>query len=553
MKKLLTTFTLSLIILSTTVFPVSASNLTNQNITQSSVSSDSSKPSKITLNKKALTLNIDSTETLIPTILPDTAINKGVIWKSSKPSIVTVDSEGCVKAISQGSSIITVKTIDGSKTSSCKVIVPVNVTGISLGKTITTIKLGAKQSIPIKISPTNATNKSIVWESSNPSVAKVDEKGTIKGLSLGTTSIAATTVDGKKVATCELSVGNPVAKIALNKKDITINEKENETLIATVIPIDATNQNVIWESSDDSIATVDYIGKISGIKGGTVTITATTQDGGKIAKCKATIVTGNYPVIFKDINLEKAVRSKIKKPYGVLYNSDVQKITDLNLEVANLIDIGGIESLTNLTSLGLGNNKISDISALRGLTKLQNLFLFNNKITDISALSELSTLKKLHLGQNQIKDISALSGLSNLTNVTLCENYITDISGLKDLTKLTQIELNNNKIEDVTSLKVLTELTNIELTRNKIKTISGLTDLVKLEYLYLGDNQINDTNEFRKLIKLRYLNLYSNKISNINGLLGLDNLENLNLYGNQISELDKGTLENALPNCKISF
>jgi len=167
MKKLLTTFTLSLIILSTTVFPVSASNLTNQNITQSSVSSDSSKPSKITLNKKALTLNIDSTETLIPTILPDTAINKGVIWKSSKPSIVTVDSEGCVKAISQGSSIITVKTIDGSKTSSCKVIVPVNVTGISLGKTITTIKLGAKQSIPIKISPTNATNKSIVWESSN--------------------------------------------------------------------------------------------------------------------------------------------------------------------------------------------------------------------------------------------------------------------------------------------------------------------------------------------------------------------------------------------------
>ena len=56
MKKLLTTFTLSLIILSTTVFPVSASNLTNQNITQSSVSSDSSKPSKITLNKKALTL-----------------------------------------------------------------------------------------------------------------------------------------------------------------------------------------------------------------------------------------------------------------------------------------------------------------------------------------------------------------------------------------------------------------------------------------------------------------------------------------------------------------
>jgi len=552
MKKLLTTITLSLTILSTTVFPVLASNLTNQQITQSSAMSDTTKVSKITL-KKTTTINVGSNEVLIPTITPDTAINQEITWKSSNTKVATVQKNGMVKALTPGLVTITVTTSDGKKTATCKVIVPINVTGISLGKTVATMKLGTKQSLPIKISPTNATNKSIIWESSKPSVANVDEKGTIKGLSLGTTAITATTVDGKKVAICELSVGNPVTKIALNKKDTTINEKEDETLIATVIPIDATNQNVIWESSDDSIATVNSIGKISGIKGGTVTITATTQDGGKMAKCKATVVKGNYPVIFNDANLEKAVRNKIKKPYGVLYNSDVQKITDLNLEVANLIDITGIESLTNLVTLGLGNNKISDISALSGLSKLKKLSLFNNKIADVSALSGLNTLQTLHLGQNQIKDINALGKLTNLTNIAVCENYITDVSRLKDLTKLTRIELNNNKIEDVTSLNGLTELTYIDLTRNKIKTISGLTDLIKLEYLYLGDNQISDTNEFTKLINLKDLNLYSNKISNINGLLGLDNLENLKLNGNQISEVDKGTLENALPNCKISF
>ena len=558
MKKLVITLALSLTILSTTVFPVLASevNLTNRNdnqqITQS-LASDISKPLKVTLNKKTAILNIGSTEILIPTILPDTATNKEVTWKSSKPSIVTVNSDGCIEAISQGSSIITVTTIDGNKTATCKVTVPINVTGISLGKTVTTIKLGAKQSLPMKISPTNATNKSITWTSSIPSVANVDEKGKITGLSLGTTVITATTVDSNKVATCELSVGIPVTKIAMNKKDITINEREEETLIATVIPINATNQNLIWESSDDSIATVNSSGKISGIKGGTVTITAITQDGSKISKCKVTIVTGNYPVIFNNAKLEKAVRSSIKKPHGILYGSDVQKITSLNLEVANLVDISGIESLTNLSTLGLGNNKIVDIGALSGLTKLQNLFLFNNKIVDISALNGLKSLKTLHLGQNQIIDINALENLTNLTNVTLCGNYITDITSLKNLTQLTRIELNNNKIEDITSLKELTELTYIELTRNKIKTVSGLTDLVKLEYLYLGDNQISDTNEFKKLIKLKDLNLYSNKISDIVGLLELDNLEYLNLYGNQISEVDKGTLENALPNCSISF
>jgi len=554
MKKLLTTLILSLTILSTPVSLVLASdtNLTNQNINPQ-ITSDTSNPLKVTLNKKTIILNIGSTEILIPTIFPDTAINKEVTWKSSKPLIVTVDSDGNVVAKKAGSSIITVTTVDGSKTATCKVTVPINVTGISLGKTVTTIKLGAKQSLPIKISPTNATNKSITWTSSMPSVANVDDKGKITGLSFGKTLITATTVDGNKVATCELSVGIPVTKIALNKKEVTINEREDETLIDTVTPINATNQNVIWESSDNSIATVNSSGKISGISGGTVTITATTQDGGKMAKCKATVVTGNYPVIFNDAKLEKAVRNKIKKPYGVLYNSDVQKITDLNLEVANLIDIGGIESLTNLVTLGLGNNKISDISALKELPKLEKLSLFNNKIADISALSGLKTLKTLHLGQNQIKDINDLTNLTNLTNITLCENYITDISGLKNLTQLTRIELNNNKIEDITSLKELTELTYIELTRNKIKTVSGLTDLVKLEYLYLGDNQISDTNEFKKLIKLKDLNLYSNKISDIVGLLELDNLEYLNLYGNQISEVDKGTLENALPNCSISF
>ena len=561
-KKLLTTIstiTLSLSLLSTSLFitPVFASEESpNISQSQSLLNSQAKNPlkvSKITLTKKTTILNTGLTETLIPTIIPDTATDKSVTWKSSKTSVATISQDGKVEAISPGTATITVTTIDGKKKATCKVIVPVNVEDVSLSKSITTIKLGSKQSLKARIYPSKATNKSITWSSSNPSVATVDAKGKILGVNLGDTAITATTADGNKVATCELSVGIPVTKVALNKKNTTINEKENETLIATVIPINATNQDVIWESSDDSIATVDSNGKVSGIKGGTVTVTAITQDGSKIAKCKVTVTTGNYPVIFNDANLEKAVRNSIKKPYGDLYNSDVQKIANLNLEVVNLVDITGVETLINLETLGLGNNKIVDISAIKDLTKLERLFLWNNKITDISAVSGLTKMESLDLGQNQIIDISSISGLTDLSRICFSENQINDISALKELTKLNRIDFRKNMIEDISSLKKLTKLTNIELSNNQIKTVSGLDDLSKLEYLFLGSNQITNTNGFKGLVKLKSLNLANNQISDVSGLFELDNLEYLNLYGNQISEADKGTLENALPDCKISY
>jgi len=565
-KKLLTTIstitlslTLSLSLLLTPILtsPVLASEV-NPNISQSlltsqtSQASNPSKVSKITL-KKTTTINTGSTETLIPTITPSTAINQAVTWKSSNIKVATVDENGMVKAISQGSSTITVTTTDGKKKATCKVIVPVNVEEISLGKSNITIKVNAKQSLPAKISPSKATNKSVTWNSSNPSVATVDEKGKIVGLNIGTTAITATTIDGNKIATCEVSVGIPVTKVVLNKKNITINEKENETLVATIVPINATNQNVIWESSDDSIATVDSNGRVSGIKDGDVAVTATTQDGAKIAKCNVTITIGNYPVVFNDVNLENAVRKSINKPFGTLYNSDVKKITELNIGVINLVDITGIESLTNLTILGLGNNKIVDISAIQGLTKLETLYLFNTKITDISALKGLTKLETLHLGQNQISDISALSGLTNLTRLTLRSNQISDIGSLREMTKLTRIELSGNKIEDVSSLKGLVKLTSIELSDNKIVNITGFDNLINLESIFLENNLIINTNGFEGLVKLKSLYLYNNKISDVTGLFDLNNLEYINLYGNQLNDVQKETLQNALPDCKINF
>ena len=169
----------------------------------------------------------------------------------------------------------------------------VKVTKVSLNKKTTSITIGANETLIATIAPTTATNKDVTWKSSKTSVATVDSNGNIAGVKAGTATITVTTVDGKKTATCKVTVKSPpivkVTKVSLNKKITTINVGANETLIPTVSPTTATNQNVTWKSSKASVATVDSNGKVVGVKAGTAVITVTTVDGKKTATCTVTV------------------------------------------------------------------------------------------------------------------------------------------------------------------------------------------------------------------------------------------------------------------------
>jgi len=153
-------------------------------------------------------------------------------------------------------------------------------------------------------------------------------------------------------------------------------------------------------------------------------------------------------VIFKDENLEQAVRDKINKPTGDIYKTDVKDVVSLDASDRDIKDISGIEDLTNLQTFDLSHNQISDISVLNCLTDLETLNLSYNEINDISKLRGLSNLQTLNLNNNQISDISAIQGLNNLKALNLSNNKISDISALKGLTNLQTLWLNNNQISD---------------------------------------------------------------------------------------------------------
>ena len=131
--------------------------------------------------------------------------------------------------------------------------------------------------VPI-FTPTNAANKTVSWSSSNTSIASVTTNGVVTANAMGSANITVNTADGNFESACAVTVvntGTAVTEISINKSSTTILVDASETLVATITPANATNQNVVWGSSDASIATVSASGSVAAVRKGVATITAT--------------------------------------------------------------------------------------------------------------------------------------------------------------------------------------------------------------------------------------------------------------------------------------
>ena len=242
----------------------------------------------ISVNPTSLSLVEGETGSLTATVSPSDADDKTVIWDSSDKSVASVEN-GKVTALKAGSANITVKSVDGGFTASCSVSVSaktVDVASISLSKEELTLKEGDSETITATVKPDDATDKTVTWTSSDPSVATVDG-GKIEAVKEGTATVTAKA--GDKTATCKVTVDKKVIaveSVELDKTEVELTEGDSVTLTATVKPDDATDKTVTWTSSDPSVATVDG-GKIEAVKEGSATITA--KSGEKSATCKVTV------------------------------------------------------------------------------------------------------------------------------------------------------------------------------------------------------------------------------------------------------------------------
>lgn len=162
----------------------------------------------ISLSQNELTLSLGETEDLSVTLSPENTYNRKVTWQSDDTAVATVSSNGIVTPVSVGTANITTTAADGGYSASCAVTVTENVpaSGISLNKSsITLPEKGAEIYLEVTITPSNASNKDIVWTSDNEDVATVTD-GVVTSVGAGTSTITATTADGNFSASCDITV-----------------------------------------------------------------------------------------------------------------------------------------------------------------------------------------------------------------------------------------------------------------------------------------------------------------------------------------------------------
>lgn len=246
----------------------------------------------VTLNEHQITLNKEEQFPLSVSVTPEDADDKNIEWKSEDETIAKVDAHGVVTAIKEGETKIYATSTATGIQDVCMVLVRKNVTSVSLEESqIFLSQIGESKQLVAVITPDDATDKSVIWKSSNEQVCTVSEAGLVTATGVGTAVVTVTTVDGGHTATCTVKVIQHVTDIALNKNNVSLKVGESDLLKVTVNPANADNKSVVWSSSNEQIATVDANGNVKAMKAGEAWIKAVSEDNAQAKdSCKVTVI-----------------------------------------------------------------------------------------------------------------------------------------------------------------------------------------------------------------------------------------------------------------------
>lgn len=229
-------------------------------------------------------------------ILPLALANQKLKWSSNATYIASVDeSTGVITAHKVGDAVITATATDGSGISASTTIhvTPLKVSQIEMPKEISLLHTLSKQ-IEVNIAPELADNKTLKWTSDNEEIATVTQEGVVKGVNVGSANITATTTDGTELsATCKVTVKS--VSIDLSTKTINLRKGESYSeQIVNVLPEDYDHNEMVWTSTDNSIASINSEGVITAVKPGITTIKYSLGfDSNITAECKVIVYDEN--------------------------------------------------------------------------------------------------------------------------------------------------------------------------------------------------------------------------------------------------------------------
>ncbi len=235
--------------------------------------------SEVRLSETTHELAVGDDFYLTATVLPENAANKSVTWSCSPENVLTVYQSGQVVAMEEGEGTVTVTTTDGGHKAECKVYVrkyKVNVKSVSLDQGVLEMTEGDEVYLSATVLPEDASEKKVVWSCEPESVLNVYQSGQVVAMGPGEGTVTVTTVDGGFTASCAVTVTPSfiaVESITLEPEPLELEVGQSATVKATVLPEDATDKTLSWESSNEAVATVDQNGKVTALKAGETILT----------------------------------------------------------------------------------------------------------------------------------------------------------------------------------------------------------------------------------------------------------------------------------------
>lgn len=319
---------------------------------------------EVSVTPASLALTEGETASLKAAVLPSDASDYTLNWSSSDAGVATISQDGIVAAIKAGSATITASA--GGKSGTCSIVVAakvIPVEKIELDQTELSLEEGETADLIATVAPLDATDPTVTWSSSDPEVATVSGQGKVTALKAGSAIITAKA--GDKTADCKVTVKAKVVSvesISLDYTTLELSLDDTFMLTATVLPANATDASYTWSSSDEDVVTVSPRGVIYPHKVGSVTITATTTDGGKTASCSVKIYDPALRIMYttsdhKKLEIDESCFSGILShsygDYGLIQCSE--SILSIGESAfADCTTLTGIELPKSLTNLGSG-------------------------------------------------------------------------------------------------------------------------------------------------------------------------------------------------------
>ncbi len=252
---------------------------------------------------------------LSATILPADATDPSVKWQSDNEEVATVSADGTVLAVGYGTARITCTATDQSLYSAtCEVTVYEKISTITITESCN-VGVGQNVQLTAIANIELERTKGVEWQSSDTNIATVDSAGTVQGIKGGNVIIYCIAKDDETIkAQCEVQVIQMVESVTLNYTTKELYAGQTFLLSPSILPANANDKSVKWQSSHDSVATISEDGVVSAVGYGKVTITCTATDANT---AKATCIVTVYEKI-SSITLNRSSLSLEEEQYGKL-------------------------------------------------------------------------------------------------------------------------------------------------------------------------------------------------------------------------------------------